>query len=430
MGIIAVVGGGVIGLSVAAALRRRGGDVAVLDSGPPKRAASFGNAGWIVPALAAPVPAPGVVGTSLRWMVRPDSPLLVRPRADLDFARWLLAFRRRCNERDFRAGLDAVALFGAGTMALFDRLRSEGVEFEERRDGLLFVYRSASELERDHDRLSLLRPWGYEMPPLLNPGELRKLEPALSPNLAGGYLLERERHVRPDTLVHGLLAHLTECGVAVRAGTRVVGFDIDRGTVRRIRFAVLSSRDGDDREEEQRVDAVVVCAGVWTKEVVRSAGVSLPIEAGKGYSLDYEPPPIAERIRRPIYLHEARVAVSPFAGSVRLAGTMEFSGLNERVEQRRTAAVARAGMRYLTGWPSAVGAASSVWAGFRPMTPDGLPVIGRLPGISNLFVATGHAMLGVTLAPATGEAIADLVEGGNFSDKLLPFDPGRFDRRR
>jgi D-amino-acid dehydrogenase len=157
------------------------------------------------------------------------------------------------------------------------------------------------------------------------------------------------------------------------------------------------------------------------------AGARVPIEAGKGYSLDYAPPP--RPIGTPLYLHEARVAVTPFVDSVRLAGTMELSGLNEIIRPGRVAAIARAAAACLRDWPADSSRATTVWTGMRPMTPDGLPVIGLLPGYGNLAIAGGHAMLGVTLAPATGEALAELLTTGQAPSVLAPFDPARFGRR-
>ncbi len=411
---VVVIGGGVIGLCVAYALHRRGWPVTVVDAGPARPAASHGNAGWIVPSLSAPVPAPGLVGASLRWMLRPDSPLHVRPRADPGFARWLLAFWRRCNARDHRAGLAATAALNLPTMTLFDALRADGVAFEEHRTGLAVVYRDRADLERDYAGLAPLRSFGYGTPPLLDGDAMRDLEPALGAAVVGGYLFPQERHVRPDTLVAGLAARLRAGGVDLRPGTVATGVEHHRG-----RATAVPTTTG-----RLAADAVVVCAGAWTPAVLRSTGARLPIEAGKGYALDYAPPP-AHAPRRALYLHEARVAVTPFAGAVRLAGTMELSGLHDRIAPRRVAAIARAGAAYLRGWP-VDHAGAAVWTGSRPMTPDGLPVIGLLSDFTNLAVASGHAMLGVTLAPATGEAVADLLLTGRAPAVIQPFDPGRF----
>ena len=411
-----IVGGGVVGLCTAWALRRRGVAVTVIDAGPPERAASHGNAGWLVPTLAGPVPAPGVVGTSLRWMLRPDSPLYIRPRVDLEFARWLLSFWRRCNGSDYREGMAAVAALGARTMELVDALIADGVRFEEHRDGILFVYQSPRELERDYAGLHLLRPFGYETPPFLDGDAVRALEPALNASVSGGYWFAGERHVRPETLVAGLVAHLEARGVELRPRTGVLGIEHRDG-----RVAGVATSAG-----RLAAETVIICAGAWTPVVLRLVGARLPIEAGKGYSLDYAPPPaLPAPVRRPLSLHEAHVAVTPLADRLRLSGTMELSGLNHHLAPARLGALRRAGESYLHGWPSDPGQ-PTVWTGPRPMTPDGVPVIGRVPGFTNLLVASGHAMLGVTLAPVTGEAVAELVTTGRAPAELAPFDPARF----
>jgi D-amino-acid dehydrogenase len=410
---VVVVGGGVIGLCAAFFLERRGWRVTVLTAGRPGEGASAVNAGWIVPALSEPVPAPGLVGTSLRWMRRSDSPLYIQPRPSLDLLRWLVAFWRHCNAQAYEAGLAATAELNRQTFALYDELAAAGVRFEQHRTGVLFAYVSPAALEHDLRAMEPLRRFGIEVPSPLWGDAVRALEPALGDGIGGGFWFAQERHVRPDTLTAGLVAQLTARGVEIRPRTRVTGFDRESDQVTNVRL----------ERGRLEADAVLLCAGAWTPAVARLAGARVPIEAGKGYCLDYVPPPTG--VGHAVYLHEARVAVTPLDGMVRLAGTMEFAGIDERVRPQRVAAIARAGATALHGWPANPGAAR-VGSGLRPMTPDGLPVIGRLKGFRNLAVASGHAMLGLTLAPATGEAMAELLTTGRAPEVLRPFDPGRF----
>lgn len=417
---VVVVGGGVIGLCCAFSLHRRGIPVTVLDAGPAERAASHVNAGWVVPSLAEPVPAPGLIATSLRWMLRSDSPLYIRPRLDPAFLRWTVRFWRACNVRDYRAGLEATAAFGARALELYDALREAGVRYEEHRDGIVFAYRTSEALRHDYAELEPIRRFGFELSPLLDGDAVRDLEPALSESVVGGFWLPRERSLRPDTLVRGLVDYLTEQGVPVHSNTPVSGIE----TTGKRATAIFANG------ERIPAEAVIVAAGAWTPRLLRPLRVNMPIEAGKGYSIDLAPSPALPRpVGRPLYLHETRVAVTPLDGMIRLSGTMELSGLNHHVRPERVAAIARSAGWALRGWPRETptsGPNVRVWTGPRPMTPDGLPVVGWLPGYRNLAVASGHAMLGVTLATATGEAVAEMMATGTAPEIIGAFDPTRF----
>lgn len=410
-----VIGGGVIGLSCAYSLHQRGVEVTILDAGPPELASSHGNAGWITPSLATPVPAPGLLSTSFRWMLQPDSPLYVQPRFDPEFLRWLYDFWRKSNRRDYEAGLTAIGEFGRDTLAQLDDLRRAGVEFEEHQTGLLFAYRDGAALERDYRDLDLLMPFGYTDIVLLNETTIREVEPALVAGLAGGYHIVQERHVRPDTLVRGLREWLTAAGVEIRDGVSVTGFEQQGRQIRGLHTSAGPIA----------TEAVVVAAGVWTEALLREVDVRVPITMGKGYSMDFVPSPLPEPITHAMYLHEERVAMTPMHGRLRLAGTMELSGLNHRINPRRVEAISRAASEFLRDWPKNAKPAT-VWTGGRPLTPDGLPVIGMAPGFTNLAVASGHSMLGVTLATVTGEAIAEVLTTGHTPPALEPFRASRF----
>jgi len=409
----AVIGAGVIGLSCAHALRKRGEDVVVLDQGTPGAGCSKGNAGWIVPSLAEPLPAPGLTWTSLRWMLDRNSPLHIAPGALPELAGWLWTFWRHCNPTDFRAGCAAWTRLMDRVMDSFDGLSADGVQFEMHRSGLLFVFlREATMRHMLREVSASVRP-GEEGPEALVGGELHQLEPALSREVAAGYLIRDERHVRPESLCAGLLARIKEMGVEVRSSVTVTEGVVEGDAVRAVRTT----------QGDVTADRFLIAAGARSGTVSASvAGVPMPIQAGKGYSITVTAP--ASPIVRPLYLEEARLGCSPFVGGYRFAGTMELSGVNDRLVPERVAAIRRAAQRYLT--LPAGGTDGVEWVGMRPLTPDGVPAIGRLPGRRNAYIATGHGMLGVTGAITTAALIAELIERGRTDVDLSPFDPGRF----
>jgi len=282
-----------------------------------------------------------------------------------------------------------------------------------RRAGILFVFHSAAALEHDLAALEPLARYGITPPVPYGAKDVRQMEPALSASIAGGFWYAGERHVQPETLTSGLTDWLRARGVVFRTGTRVVGVDHARGQARAV----------DTTAGRVEGDAFVIAAGARTSDVTRTLGLALPIQAGKGYCLDYRPPPVP--LGRPIDFAEARLVASPMDGMIRVAGTMEFSGVNDVVRPERVAALARGAARALTGFPAGADAAT-VGSGLRPVTPDGLPVIGWLPGFRNVAVASGHAMLGVTLSASTGDAVADLLTTGRTPEVIAPFDPARF----
>jgi D-amino-acid dehydrogenase len=284
------------------------------------------------------------------------------------------------------------------------------------RSGVLFVFETEAYLHRMLEEMRPLEQLGMAAPRALSPAEVRALEPAVTNNVAGGVLSEDDRHVRPESLMPALVGRLRALGVGLRPETRVIGFERSGAAVRS-----CATTDG-----PQHADAFLIAAGAWSSGLLDQVGWHLPLQAGKGYSITYDRPPL--RLSRALYLSESRVAVSPFEGALRFAGTMELSGVNTDVDRRRIAAIDRVIDRFFPPLASASGRAE--WVGMRPVTPDGLPVIGRVPGLDNLYVATGHAMLGISLAPATAALLAALIVDGVEHQHLAPFEPSRFGHPR
>jgi len=408
-----VVGGGVIGLTTAYQLAREGAEVAVLDARATGLGASAVNAGWFVPAEAVPVPGPGIVVQALKWMLRPDSPVYIRPSLDPRMVSFMLRMWRRCNGRDQRAGFEAHLRLAHDTAEMLDEYRADGMNFEMHSAGLLMAFTQRENLEHHIANLDLVRAHDRD-PQVLVGDDVRVHEPMLSDRVIGGILFPHERHLDPRAFVESLHKRLLEMGVRIVEDATVRSVDINEASGRRTVEAV---RTGTGRHEG---DAFVLAAGAWTGPLSRLFGHRLPVRPGKGYSVDV--PPIG--LRGATNLYDARVAATPFTDRLRLAGTMEFAGLDENVNDVRVTAILRAPATYLRDWqpPSEP---LRPQAGMRPMTPDGLPAIGTMPGLANTFVSTGHGMLGVTLAAGSARALTDLVLHGTRRPELAPFDPAR-----
>lgn len=407
-----IIGAGVIGLACAHALCQRGHRVTVVERGTIGGGCSFGNAGWIVPSFSAPIPAPGLPARSLGWMLRPDSPFRLSLRAAPRLAGWLRQFRRHCNARDFAGGMQALAELNRTTMHRFDALAADGVRFEMHHRGVLFAFLDERELRATGLRLEALAEQGFGRPIALRGPALRSAQPGLSREVRGGLLVEGERHVRPDSLVAGLAAWLRASGVELKEGLEVLDWQ-----TRDRRITGLRTSQGPIAG-----DHFVLAAGAHSGLLAARLGLHLPIQSGKGYSLTFDSP---SPLRQPLDLAEAGVVCTPFLEGWRIAGTMELSGIDGAPDPRRFETLRRATRRYLE-LPEEAIAHGRTWMGQRPLTPDGLPAIGPMPGYANGYVATGHAMLGLTLAPATAQMVADWITRGGSELPTRAFLPARF----
>jgi D-amino-acid dehydrogenase len=412
---IVVVGAGVVGLACAYELLQDGHDVLVLDGSAAGQGVSLGNAAKIAVAEAGPVPAPGMVLQGLRWMLRSDSPLYVKPSLSPPFLRFMLQMARSCTEAQFRAGLAVNLGLAESANDLFDEWQDSGLDFEMHRRGVVLAYQDVRHFEHRLRYQDVFSAYGAE-PQVLDPSGLREVEPALGDRVRRGLFYPSDRQVEPASLNAALVGHIGKLGGTLSEHAEVAGFETGpRG--------VTSVRTGDGRSH--RCDGVVLAAGVWTMPLAARLGLALPVAPGKGYSIDYTPAPID--LRTSLTLEEAHVAVTPLDGMLRIAGTMEFAGLSDAVRPHRVAAIQRAAAEAFRDWRPAA-AHREPWAGLRPMTPDGIPVIGPLADGANVWVATGHAMLGLTLAPTTGRIIRELVRGDRRPEPAT--SPQRFTRPR
>lgn len=412
---VVVVGAGVVGLACAYELSQDGHDIVLLDAGTPGAAASHGNAAKVAIAESTPVPAPGMVLQGLKWMLRPDSPLYIKPTLSPRALRFMAQMARACTEAQFRRGLRVHLELASRCVDIFDEWTTQGLDFEMHERGVLLAFENESSYTARRRFDDVFSDFQVEAETLDADG-VHRVEPALSHHIKHGLYYPRDRQIEPDSLTAALADRCRAMGVKIHADTPVTGFERGAAGVK----AVLT--EGTRYE----ADWVVLAAGVWTGPLSDRLGVPLPIRPGKGYSVDYLPTPI--KLNTSLTFEDAHVAVTPLNGMVRLAGTMEFGGLDQGLNPRRIEAIKQAAVHGFTHWdPQAPHA--KPWVGLRPMTPDGLPIVGQLPPVPNAIVASGHGMLGLTLAPTTGRMVRDLIAEGPVARPVDDILPDRFLRR-
>lgn len=409
---VLVLGGGVIGLASAWYLLESGRGVTVLDQGGVGSGSSHGNCGTLTPSHAAPLALPGVPIQALRWLLKADAPLRIRPRWDPALARWLGAFWRRCNWRDAaRSAAAKLPLLETSRRLIETLVREQRLDCEFAALGTMNVYRDARGFERacaDHARLAEHLP-PYEA---LDAATAIAREPALKPGVAGAFFNPGDAQLRPDRYVDELARVVRARGGVIEEGAKIERIERSGGRIERV---VTSRGDFAGRD-------VVLALGSWSPPFARELGLRVPIQPGKGYSITYTRPARCPRI--PLTLKEPSVCVTAWGSGYRLGSTMEFSGYDATLNRTRLDALRRGAAEFLhePEGPAVV----EEWFGWRPMTPDDLPLIGRVPHIDNLVLATGHGMLGVTMSAGTGLLVSEIVAGRAPSLDIAAFSPARF----
>ena len=411
---VVVAGAGLVGLCTAYYATKAGAEVLVLDRGEIGAGASLGNAGWLATSLSGPLPGRGLARVALASLLDRDGAFRLPWRQAVPSLPWLWQFRRFCNEPAYQRGLEATAGLARESLALYDGLAADGVQFHMASTGLLYVAQSQEKAEIARKALVPLAVFGVDAGPLLQGPDLCSLEPSLTNRELSGFLVASDRSVDPGSLLHGLVDRLVQMGVEIRTGAEVEDIESRDGWVRAVRV------DG----ARYPADTVVLATGARTGQLAARSRLRLPMRAGTGYSFSVSPPMVPAR---PLYLVEAKVAITPMPNRVRVTGGFDLTGVNAALRGTRVQAVAAAASAY-AGWT--VGRREDSWVGSRPVLPDGLPAVGAVPHVGGLYVNSGHGMLGVTLAAASGKMLVDVINQGLSDVPLDPFAPARFDRRR
>ncbi len=414
---VLVIGGGVIGASCAYYLARDGRDVTLVereDAICPVGASSYANAGLVMPSDPYPLPSPGILGQGMKWLLDSSSPLYIKPRPSPALVRWLLGFAAASREGPMRRGMPVLRALGVEGLRAFDEICASGtLDAGYKHTGILSLYLTQGALEgAAAGAASLKESFGVEAD-VWDAAAVHERVPAALAGVAGGVFTAEDGHVDPCKLTRGLARLAEEKGATVLTATEAIGLSRQGRRV----TGVMTTRG------LMRADTVVLSAGVWSRRLARGLRLSLPVEPAKGYSITV-PRPEGVPADLALYLPEGHACVTPFGDGLRFAGTLELSGMNDRVLTNRVAAIRRGAGRYFAGVETAPPVA--LWRGLRPMTPDGLPMVGRAAAYDNLVVATGHNMNGIMYGPVTGKLVAEVVGGRRPSVDLDLLKPDRF----
>ncbi len=409
---VVIIGGGIIGVCAAYFLAKEGAQVALLEKGEICAGSSHGNAGLICPSLCNPIPAPGVMWQGIKWMADPASPFYIKPRLDSDLIRWLWRFRSFCNTEAVHRAIPFLREMQRSSLNLYrEIIAAEAIECHFKQIGGMSLYLSEEKFGVGRKSAAESADYGL-VNDILSGDGARELDPAIHPDVIGAIFHTEDGHFNPGLFVRNLAKRLPASKATIFANRAVNGITVDNGRVSHVQT---------DSGEIQ-LDQLVLAAGIYSTKLARQIGVDIPMQAAKGYSITMRG---AENMPAYHYhLGEAKCAVTPMGDELRFAGTLELSGINQEINQRRVAAIWNGARRYFIdpGEPQIV----ETWSGLRPTPPDGLPYLGRSSRIKNMAVATGHAMLGMSMGPATGKAVAELVCRQSSSIDISAFSVDRF----
>jgi D-amino-acid dehydrogenase len=411
---ILIIGGGVIGLSIAQSCAARGMQVTVLERHSAERnGCSYGNAGMIVPSHFIPLAAPGMVALGLKWMWNPESPFYIKPRLSWDLLTWGYRFWRAAIAAKVKQAMPILRDLELASRARFDELAGDGNEFQLVRRGLLMLCKEQKTLDEEAHLAEQAHQLGIKAD-VHDAAGTAALDPNVKMAVSGSVHYPSDAHLSPGLFMQFLEREVTRHQGKIVFDAEVIGFDRSQKQI-----GVVKTTQGDFTADE-----VVLAGGSWSPLIARQLGLRIPMQPGKGYSLTLPQPRKLPQLCS--IACEARLAITPMGSSLRFGGTMELSGLNEQINPARVRGVIRGATTFFPEFTPDDFQGIQPWCGLRPCSPDGLPYLGRTKRYDNLTIATGHAMMGVSLAPITGELAAQLLMNERVAIDLQLLDPDRF----
>ena len=410
---VVVIGAGIVGLSTAYYLLKEGFQVTIIDKGDITSGASFVNAGYITPSHIIPLASPGMIAKGIKMMFNSASPFYMKPRLDVDFLKWSWYFHKSSTLAKVEKAIPLIKDINLISRQLFTDIKNSGDlgDFQLERKGLLMLYKTEASYLHEKKVAERVNFEGLEVSDL-NKSELHKLEPNVNIDAEGAIHYECDGHTTPTEIMPKLLSYLKEQGVIIKTNEEVLDIKSSGTTIKE----VITDKDN------YRPDEVVLAAGSWSGKLAKKLNLKLSLQGGKGYSIN-----VAREtgISVPAILMESKIAVTPMNGFTRFAGTMEFSGNNDFVRKERVHAIVNGARSFYPDIEINDTEIKAVKTGLRPVSPDGLPYIGKSTKFTNLTIATGHAMMGWSLGPATGKLVAELLSDTKPSMNLVAFSPER-----
>lgn len=410
---VLIIGGGIIGLSSAYYLQKEGYKVTVIDKSDFTTGASYVNAGYITPSHIISLAAPGMINKGIKWMFNAESPFYVKPRLDADFLKWTWLFKKASTKQKVESSIKVIKDINLLSRDLYEDIKSsKDFDFFYQHKGLLMCYQTdkAGEGEWNVGQRAIKEGLKVEN---LTKEEALKLEPNAGLNIKGAVYYHSDAHMTPNEFMSQMKSYLEKNGVTILPNEEVLDINVVGDKVTSVKTD----------KQELFADEIIVATGSWTQKLVKKLNTNIPVQAGKGYRINVEK---ETGITIPSILMEAKVAVTPMNGFTRFAGTMEVDEINHKINPVRVNAIAKASEKFYNGLKIDQIDKDNAQCGLRPCSPDGLPYIGRLSKVKNVTVATGHAMMGWSLGPATGKLISEIISEKKTSLDLQPFHVERY----
>jgi len=409
---VIIIGGGIIGLSSAYYLLKEGHKVTVIDQYDISSGASFVNAGYITPSHIIPLAAPGMITKGIKYMFNKTSPFYLKPRLDFDFLQWSWNFKKSSTKAKVQRAIPIIKDINVLSRELYkDIQNSNDFNFSFEQKGLLMAYKTEAAGEEEMNVAEEAKKLGLEAQHLTGT-EIEKLEPKANLDVKGAIYYTCDAHMTPEEYMNELHCFLKEEGVIFYTNEKVEDL---------ISFNSKVSEIKTDKRIV-KADEVVISAGAWSPLVTKKIQLKIPTQAGKGYRINSTQ---ETGISIPTILMEAKVAVTPMKGFTRFAGTMEIGGINHNINPIRVKTIAKAAENFYKNLKISQTEINDAACGLRPCTPDGLPYIGKSANFNNLTIATGHAMMGWSLGPATGKLVSEVISEKKLSMDISPFHPER-----